>query len=207
MNADQQANIETMIEANARALYSAWNYFHLLQGMHRGSKSHPVVVQKFDRFFDQLWRVVFDGLFSQAGTLIDRTKGPHSLPSLVTMSRKYGEAELKPILKEVQASLEDSDGPIAKIESWRHKVVAHRTLEGQCDTFRTDNKMNLEEVAIGLSQLEDLLNKISLNTIRVHHDTETGSEDLVGQGDMLFSCVAEHSSFHAMPPTQSPLVS
>lgn len=59
MNADQQANIETMVRAISETLFSAWSYFHLLEGFHAGSKSHPVVVQKFDRLFDQVWRAVF----------------------------------------------------------------------------------------------------------------------------------------------------
>jgi HEPN superfamily AbiU2-like protein len=194
MNTDQRSNIEAMVNANMEALFSAWSYFHLLQGMHKGSKGHPVVVQKFDRFFDQVWRAVFDGLFSKAGTLIDRTRGAQSLPNLLTLARKYGDAELRILVKQAQASLQAREGPVAKIESWRHKVVAHRTREGRETTFYVSNKMNLEEVASGLSQLEELLNVISLEVLRVINDTETGSEDLVQQGIDLFSCVAEHPS-------------
>jgi len=194
MNTDQRSNIEAMVSANVEALFSAWSYFHLLQGMHKGSKDQPAVVQRFDRFFDQVWRAVFDGLFSKAGTLIDRTRGAQSLPNLLTLARKYGDAELRTIVKQVQASLQAREGPVAKIESWRHKVVAHRTKEGRETTFYVDNKMNLEEVASGLSQLEKLLNVVSFEVLRVINDTETGSEDLVQQGIDLFSCVAENPS-------------
>ena len=101
MPANQRANIEAMVEANAKALFSAWSYLHLLQGMHRGSNTHPMVVRKFDRFFDQLWRAVFDGLFSKAGTLIDRTRGTNSLPNLLVIAWRYGDSELKQVLKRV----------------------------------------------------------------------------------------------------------
>ena len=189
-----------MVTANMEALFSAWSYFHLLQGMHRGSKGHPVVVQKFDRFFDQVWRAVFDGLFSKAGTLIDRTRGAQSLPNLLTLARKYGDAELRTIVKQAQASLQARDGPVAKIKSWRHKVVAHRTSEGRKNTFYVNNKMNLAEVASGLSELGELLNAISLKVLRVDNDAETGSEDLVQQGIDVFSFVAEHPSLRNRSP-------
>lgn len=194
MNAEQRANIESLVSENAKALFCAWSYLHLLQGMHAGSKSKPVVVKKFDRFFDQIWRAVFDGLFARAGTLLDRTKGTHSLPGLLTLVRRYGDVKLKAMVKQVQARLDARNGPIAKFESWRHQVVAHRTAEGQDLDFYINNKMNLEDIANGLTELEQLLNTISLQLLRIHNDTETGSQDLVEQGTALFRCLAEHPS-------------
>jgi hypothetical protein len=191
MNADQRANIDAMVKALVESLFSAWNYLHLLQGFHSGSKTHPVVVQQFNRLFDQLWRAVFDGLFAKAGTLIDRTKGTYSLPNLLAMTRRYGGAELKLAVANVETRLNALNGPLAKIESWRHQVVAHRTPGGRDATFYIDNKMKLEDIAAGLTQLEELLNAISLEVFRVHNDTETGSEDLVQQGAAMFACLAE----------------
>jgi len=51
--------------------------------------------------------------------------------------------------------------------------------------------MHLDDIAAGLSQLEELLNAVSLEVLKVHNDTETGSEDLVQQGAALFACIAE----------------
>jgi AbiU2 len=190
MNADQHTNIETMVNVISETLFSAWSYFHILEGFHVGSKSHPVVVQKFDRLFDQLWRAVFDGLFAGAGTLIDRTRNTYSLPNLVTIALRYGDAELKSVAKSVQVSLNAQDGPLAKLESWRHEAVAHRTPNGRADGFHTENKMCLGDVADGLRQMEQLLNVLSVEALRVHNDTETGNLDLVQQGIDLFACVA-----------------
>ncbi len=190
MNTDHKANIETMVNAISETLFSAWSYFHLLEGFHEGNKSHPVVVQKFDRLFDQVWRAIFDGLFSKSGTLIDRTKNTYSLPHLVTMAIRYGEGDLKAVAKSVQVRLNADDGPLKKIKSWRHEVVAHRTPNGHTEVFYKNNKINLSEVADGLRQLEQLLNELSLEALRVHNDTETGSRDLVHQGTDLFACVA-----------------
>jgi hypothetical protein len=192
VNPDQQANIDTMVRAISETLFSAWSYFHLLEGFHAGSKSHPVVVQKFDRLFDQVWRAIFDGLFAKAGTLIDRTKTTYSLPNLVTIVLRYGDAELQVAAKAVAGRLRAKDGPLAKIESWRHQVVAHRTPNGRADIFFTNNQMKLSEVAEGLRELGQLLNTLSLEALRIHNDTETGSLDLVQQGADLFACISSH---------------
>lgn len=193
MNADQLRNIELLIESISKSLFSAWSYYHLLEGMHEGSKANPSVVVKFDRLFDQLWRAVFDALFAKVGTLIDRTPGTQSLPSLITMVRRYGYSELKPVLNEVLAELEATEGPLAKFESWRHKSVAHRTADAQLADFHLANKMNLEEVASGLRTLQLLLNTVSMNILRVHNDTETGSKDLIDQCNDLFSQVSSRN--------------
>lgn len=204
MNADQRANIDAMVRTLAESLFSAWSYLHLLQGFHQGSKAHPVVVQEFDRLFDQVWRAIFDGLFAKVGTLIDRTKGTYSLPSLLTIVRRHGALELKMAAKEIETRLNTRDGPLAKIKSWRHQVVAHRTPNGREAVFYASNKMNLDEIAAGLSQLEELVNKISFEALRVHNDTETGSEDLVQQGVALFACIAErHVGPAETPPNQT----
>lgn len=200
MNADQRANIDAMVRAIAETLFSGWSYLHLLQGFHEGSKAHPVVVQKLDRLIDQVWRAVFDGLFSKAGTLIDRTKGTCSLPNLVTMARRYGGTELKLVAKAVEARLTAQDGPLAKIESWRHQVVAHCTPNGRADDFYKNNKMNLADVAEGLRRLEELLNTLSLEVLQVHNDTETGSKDLTQQGIALFVCIAEQQAVRTDSP-------
>lgn len=191
MNSDHLRNLEVAIRANVESLYSAWSYFHLLQGMHEGSKGNPAVVKRFDRFFDQTWRAIFDGFFAKVGTLIDNTKGAQSLPQIVTLCQRYGDHELKAVAKRVRAGLESPLGPIAKFESWRHKVVAHRTAEGYGASFRASNKMDLKEVSSGLSQLEELLNELSVAATRVHNDTETGSNDLVKEGRELFSVIAK----------------
>lgn len=194
MNADQHANIEAMVNAISETLFSAWSYFHILKGFHEGSKSHPVVVQKFDRLFDQVWRAVFDGLFAKTGTLIDNNSKTYSLPNLVTIALRYGDAELKSVAKSANGHLNSQDSPLVKLKSWRHEVVAHHTPNGRADRFRKDNKMHLDEVADGLRQLEQLLNTLSVAALRIHNDTETGSLDLVKQGVDLFACVADQQS-------------
>ena len=189
MNDDQRANINKMVTGIAETLFSAWSYFHLLQGFHEGSKAYPVVIQKFDRLFEQVWRAVFDGLFVKAGTLVDSKKGTFSLPSLVSMVRRYGDNELKTVAKSVDGRLTAKDGPLVKLKSWRHLAVAHCTQNGRLDAFYDNNQMNLEEVAEILRELEALLNILSLELLAVHNNIESGSGYLIQQGKELFASI------------------
>jgi len=54
--------------------------------------------------------------------------------------------------------------------------------------------MSLEDISAGLSQLEELVNAVSVAVLRVHNDTEAGSADLVHQGAELFAYIAEKRS-------------
>lgn len=136
------------------------------------------------------WRAVFDALFAKAGTLIDRTKGTYSLPNLLKSIRQYGNSELKDTLADVETRLNDSNGPMAKLENWRHKMVAHRTKVGRDDDFYRNNKMHLEDVESAVIELEQLLNLLSVGVLAIHNDTRSGSLDLVDQGASLFASVA-----------------
>jgi hypothetical protein len=104
---------------------------------------------------------------------------------------RYGEAELKSVAKSVRERLDAKDGPLARLESWRHEAVAHLTPNGRADAFYMNNKMNLDEIADALRQLEQLLNALSMEALRVHNEIETGSLDLVQQGTGLFACIAD----------------
>jgi hypothetical protein len=190
MNSDQKANIDAAVRALGEALFSAWSYFHLLRGIHLGSRQHPEVVERFGWLFDQTWRVAFDGFFAKAGTLLDSTKSTYSLPNLVTLIRRYGNSDLKQLLPEVEACLAENDSPLAKIRNWRHKAVAHRTTDGRNSTFYVDNKMALDDLENALVQLEELLNHLSWNVLAIHNNTRSGSEGLIEEGKALFACIA-----------------
>lgn len=190
MNIDQKHNVDEMVRALAEALFAGWSYLHLLRGFQQGGQNHPIVFDRFGRLFDQTWRAVFDALFAKAGTLIDRTKGTYSIPNLLKAIRRYGDSELKRILAEVETRLNDSNGPMVKLENWRHQVVAHRTKEGRDGDFYINNKMHLEDVESALIELEQLLNRLSVEVLGIHNDTRSGSLDLVGQGESLFASIA-----------------
>jgi len=190
MNIDQKNNVDEMVKALAEALFAVWSYLHLLRGFQQGGQSYPVVLERFGRLFDQTWRAVFDALFAKAGTLIDRTKGTYSLPNLLKSIRRYGNSELKDTLTDVETRLNDSNGPMVKLENWRHQVVAHRTKVGRGDDFYRNNKMHLEDVESAVIELEQLLNRLSVGVLAIHNDTRSGSLDLVDQGASLFASVA-----------------
>lgn len=190
MNSDQKANIDTAVRALSESLFSAWSYFHLLRGIHEGGRENPEVFKRFGVLFDQAWRAIFEGFFAKAGTLIDSTKSTYSLPNLATLVRKYGDANLKQLLPEIEACFSDKDSPLEKIKNWRHKAIAHHSVEGREEEFYTNNKMNLDDLESALTQLEKALNHLSWNVLGIHNDTRTGSTGLMEEGRSLFTSLA-----------------
>ena len=189
MNSDQEANINAAVLALGQNLACAWSYFFLLRGLDQGSRQDPEVVERFGLLYDRAWRAIFDGFFSKVGTLLDNTKGTHSLPNLITLIRRYGSPELKQLLPEVESSLKQKDSPLLKLRNWRHDAVAHDVADRAAE-FHTDNRMTLTEIESALTQLEGLLNHLSWNVLAIHNDTRSGFESLVEDGKSLFACAA-----------------
>src|SRR3546814_9421308 len=63
-----------------------------------------------------------------------------------------------------------------KLERWRHKVVAHKTQDGQAAEFHPENKLHLDEVEGVLTQLENLANRVTVPLLREGYDWRNGSE-------------------------------
>lgn len=189
MNTDQKANIDAAVLALGQNLACAWSYFHLLRGMDQGSRQSPEVVERFGLLYDRAWRAVFDGFFAKVGTLLDNTKGTHSLPNLVTLIRRYGSAELKQLIPKVESSLTKKDSSLSKLRNWRHDAVAHHAADRD-PNFYTDNKMTLSEIEDALVQLEALLNHLSWNVLAIHNETRSGFVGLVDDGKSLFALAA-----------------
>lgn len=196
MNSDHKANVDDNVTALVESLFSAWSHFHLLRGIHEGVRQHPIVLERFDQLFDQMWQAAFDGFFAKAGTLLDRRQSTYSLPNLITQVRKLNDSSLKPILHDIEACLAKEDSTFAKIKKWRHEVVAHHTKSGRNSAFHVDNKMNLDDLERALAQLDALLNRVSIAVLGVHNDTR-GSEYLVEEGIALFACLAAQANSHA----------
>ena len=200
VNADQKANIEEAVQVLCESLFSAWSYFHLLRGLNEGAPGNPEVVEQFSWVFEQIWRAVFDGFFGRVGTLIDATRSTYSLPNLLTLIRRYGDADLKQLLPEVEACFAEKDSAIAKIRKWRHEAVAHRSTARDEDFYVT-NKMSLPDLEGALRQLEDALNHLSWHVLSTHNDTRSGSEGLIDEGKRLFASLSKGlNSRHAENP-------
>ena len=190
MNEDQKDNIGAAILELGQSLASAWSYFFLLRGIDQGSRQSPEVVNRFGALYDRAWHAIFDGFFAKVGTLLDNTKGTHSLPNLVTLIRRYGSSDLKKLIPEVEACLAKKNCPLAKLQSWRHSAVAHNAANRRDPDFYVDNRMTLTEIEGALAQLEDLLNHLSWNVLAIHNDTRSGFESIVDDGKALFACAA-----------------
>lgn len=186
MNPDQRANLDAMVLALGKAMGQAWSYIYLLEGIHEGSKASPSVIERFPWFLEQLWRGIFDALFAKVGMLIDSTASTYSLPNLIILVRRYGDAELKALIPEAEACLSEKGSALAKIKNWRHFNIAHRTAKGDEDSFYTDNKMNLREIEGALDQLDEAINHLSWNVLSLRSDTKSAFEPLIEEGKALF---------------------
>ncbi|GAB3765067.1 hypothetical protein GCM10028796_21460 [Ramlibacter monticola] len=194
MNPDQRANLEAMVEALGKSMAQAWSYFYVLRGMHEGAKASPTATQRFPWLLDQVWRGMFDALFAKLGTLIDATASTYSLPNLITLVRRYGDAELKKLIPEAEECLSEKAGPLARIKNWRHSNIAHRTAGGSRDSFYVENQMNLTEIEGALGQLDEAINHLSWNVLAIHSDTNSAFEPLVEEGKRFFLAVANGST-------------
>lgn len=125
-----------MVEALGKSMAQAWSYFYVLKGIHEGAKASPSVTARFPWLMDQIWRAMLDAFFAKVGTLIDSTSSTYSLPNLITLVRRYGDAELKALIPEAEACLSEKAGPLAKIKNWRHSKVAHQSARGDPDSFK-----------------------------------------------------------------------
>ena len=190
MNTEQIANIDATVTALSETLTSAWGYLHLLRGLHEGGRENPEVIERFSLLFDQTWQAIFEGLFAKTGTLLDKKSGTYSLPNLVTMIRRYGDANSKQLFSEVEACLSDKDSLLEKIKCWRHQAVAHHPLNGRDEAFYTNTKMTLDEIESALMQLEEALNRLSCDALSIINDTRTGSTCLVEEGRSMFTSIA-----------------
>jgi hypothetical protein len=178
MNADQKKNVEESIRVIGEALFSAWSYVHLLRGLQAGAISEESKLKQHALAVDVIYRATFDALFAAIGTIVDRTKGTHSIPNLVSMIRRYGMAtgDARKTFSNIESSLTGKPGtPLHKIENWRHKTVAHRTRDGRADDFYTTNKLRIDEVAELLSALEHMVNQISVQLLAEGFDFKSGS--------------------------------
>lgn len=189
MNPDQRKNLETMVEALGKSMAQAWSYFYVLKGLHEGAKASPSVTQRFPWLLEQVWRGMFDAFFAKVGTLIDVTSSTYSLPNLITLVQRYGDAELRSLIPEAKACMSDKAGPLAKIKNWRHARVAHRTSRGDPRAFHDENKMDLVEIEGALKQLDEAINHLSWHVLAIHNDTNSAFEALVGEGRALFTTV------------------
>lgn len=190
MSSDQKDNIDVTVRALSESLTLAWGYFHLLRGLHEGGRENPEVLKRFDRLFDQAWQAIFEGLFAKVGTLLDKTKSTYSLPNLVIIVRRLGDADMKQFLPEVEACLSNNNSLLAKIKSWRHEAVAHSPQSGRDEEFYKNNKMNLDDLECALMRLEGILNHPSWNVLGIHNDARTGSAGMVKEGCALFTSLA-----------------
>jgi len=187
---DGTAKIDAAIHALMESLHKCWGHFHLLQGLHAGSKANPEAVTEHNRVLLQIWRAAFEALFAAAGTLLDQTKGTASIRTVITLVRRHCTAEVKSILPDIEARLGEKTGNLQKIREWRHNSIAHWTEQGRDVSFYERNKLNVVEVEGALEDIESIINELSFHATAVHNTVRPASAHLVEEASFLMKSLA-----------------
>jgi hypothetical protein len=190
MQPDQRSNLDTAARAVGESLAAAWAHFHLLRGLDNGRRKHPQVVEHLDLLYDRLWRSAFDAFFAKVGTLLDNKRGNRSLLSFLTLARRYVDAEVTRVLPAIEVELASNDAPLAKLQRWRHEVVAHKPATHDAAEFHAQYKMTLTEIEGALGQLDQYFNQISWNVLGLHSEHRSCFEGVVEQAESLFAAAA-----------------
>ena len=191
LNDEQSANLEAEGVALNNALRSAWTYFYLLRGFHRGSSKHPKALARCPEALTELWRALFWALVSTTGTIVDRTRNTHSLPTVLKMIRKYfgAKSDMGELTTEISARLQAEDGLFPKLEAWRHSVVAHNSREGE-QVFET-SKMDLAEFEQLLDQLTAIVDEAIWNSLAVAYThIKESAQEYEQHGELIFDRIA-----------------
>ncbi len=179
------AKIEAAVLALVEILHKCWGHYHLLQGIHKGSKEYPSAISEHNNVLMQIWRSGFEALFAATGTLLDKGKDTVSISTLITLVRRLGTPDVKSILPDIENQLNDKTGEIQKFREWRHNVIAHLSQHGRDMMFYEKNKMNLVQVEKTLKKLESIVNEISWHATSIHNTVRPASANLVQNGVFL----------------------
>jgi hypothetical protein len=194
MHPDNVAKIDAAVRALIESMHRCWGHYHLLRGIHEGSKTCPGAVTEHNSILLQVWRSGFEALFAAAGTLLDKRKDTASISTVITLVRRLGTPEVKSILPALETQLNDETGDIQKIREWRHNAVAHWSQAGRDMAFYEKNKMNLDQVEQALLKIESIVNEISWHATAVHNTVRPATASLVQEGVFLMKSleVAAH---------------
>lgn len=191
MNKDQTRNVREVFDKVFEAIFRCWSYVHLIRGLQAGAKANKERLEENALAVDLIYRGVFEAIFAASGTIVDNRKGTYSIPSVITMVRKYTSEDhpIRAELKKAEEVLNSEDNsPLIRMRNWRHKVVAHHTKEGRTEKFYPENKLYLGEVEELLQEIEDLANQITVPLLKQGTECKTGSEkDVKRQAENLLN--------------------
>jgi len=195
MNSDQVRNLRNSSDTVASALHGSLNYLRVLQGFHDEAQRSPAALEEHRDVLSQLWGATFDALFSVVGTVVDRTKGTHSLPNLIRACGRYcasspDDSQLRKFCARIEPRLDPKLEPLRKLEAWRMKAVAHRTAEGYLPAFYEDNQMHLDEIEVSLNYICEVFNEFALQALQTIHVFEEDPNHLRERAAALMSKLA-----------------
>lgn len=160
---DQHANLMRRAEAVASSVHQAWMHFQVLHGMQEAASQNPDCLSLHPLAIDAIYRAVFEALHVTVGQITDTTPGSESLHTLVKMARRYpiDRATINVIEKILAKTRARDDSALHRMDRWRNKHVAHRTLEASKPEFYAENKLHLTDVEQAIATLDGALSDIA----------------------------------------------
>ena len=189
LNEDQHTNLKARADAVASSVHRAWMHFQVLQGMQEAASRDPESLLMHPAAFDAIYRAVFDALYVTIGQVTDTTANAESLHTLVKMARRYRVE--RDVVKSIELVLSSTqlrdESPLHRLQRWRHKHTAHRTLEASSPEFYVDNKLNLAEIEQAISTLDTALSDIAQALLGFRYENRPSTEVIAASCATLLS--------------------
>jgi hypothetical protein len=178
LNDDQRSNLKARSDAVSSSVHRAWMHFQVLTGMQEAAQKDPESLLTHPLAFDAIYRAVFDALYVTIGQVTDTSPGSESLHTLVKMARRYPvDRNVVKSLEKVLASTQPRDGsPLHKLNRWRNKHTAHRTLEASTPEFYAANKLNLADIEQAIATLDNAVSDMAHLLLGFRYENRPSTE-------------------------------
>jgi hypothetical protein len=178
LNDDQHSNLRARADAVASSVHRAWMHFQVLRGMQEAASKDSENLLTHAAAFDAIYRAVFDALYIVVGQITDTSSNSESLQTHVRMARQYPVE--RPKVRRAEAILRSTqarDGsPLHRLNQWRHKHTAHRTLEASTPEFYAENKLDLAEIEQAIGMLDTAISDIAQEVLGYRYENRPSTE-------------------------------
>jgi hypothetical protein len=165
MRSALDSRLQEITHGTLSALHSCWSNYQVLAGISEVSKSYPATIEAHDDFFHQIWRTLFDQVFTAVAALLEDSKTSNSIPRAFLTIRHLKDAELVARLPDLQSSLDAQADVLGRIVRWRHLLIAHHTEEGNSLDFQLPNRITLAQLEAGLEALTVVVQALATHVL------------------------------------------
>ena len=163
LSAVQRENLLRRADSVASSVQKALTYLHVLKGIEEGSAWAPENSLAYPFALDAIRLAASDALYAAVGTVVDSRRDVESFHTLATMARHYFSDPV--VRRELDTILNQntwkSGALLMRVEAWRNKYTAHRTLEVARPEFYVSNKLELSDLEAIVTDLDKTLSRMT----------------------------------------------